>query len=124
VDASKPDPQASRVPLPLPPRKGESGTLPAGTARETGSAVEVLEIIDDDNAIVRAWYLPKRVPSADRTQADEATFVDLWLQGIDTKSLEPGQPASFGRVFRVAGNKSFGTTCGSRSVPHLEAIDD
>jgi hypothetical protein len=111
--------QAADVPLPLPPQKDELGIFPpakSGDARR-GKSLDVLEVVDDDEAIVRAWYLPGAA------MGDEPTFVDLWFQKIDTGDLTAGKPASFPQVFQVIGNKVFDTTCGKRSLPLLEPID-
>ena len=53
----------------------------------------MLEIVDDDEAIVRAWYWPAAAIG------EEPTFVDLWLQKIDTRDLAAGRAASFPQVF-------------------------
>jgi hypothetical protein len=73
----------------------------------------VLEVIDADEAIVRAWYL-----SAD----GESRFADLWIQGPGTSGMTAGQPITLPGTFRVTGNQSFSTTCGGRSVPRLERV--
>jgi hypothetical protein len=111
--------KAAEVALPLPPKKDDLGIFPpakAGDARREKS-VDVLEVVDDDEAIVRAWYLPAA------EIGHEPTFVDLWLQGIDTSDLAAEMPARFSQVFHAVGNKLFDTTCGKRSVPLLEPID-
>ena len=111
--------KAIDVPLPLPPQKDDLGIFPpanAGNARR-GKSVDVLEIVDDDEAIVRAWYLP------DPAIGPEPTFVDLWLQGIDTSDLAAGMAARFPQVFHAIGSKLFDTTCGKRSLPLLAPID-
>lgn len=111
--------------LALPPQKGAQGVLsPAQTnGQHMARNVEVLEVIDGENAIVRAWYLPTALPARERTDANDATFVDLWLQGVDTSELRPGAASTFTHTFQVTGNKSFSTTCGSRSLPLLEAVE-
>lgn len=111
--------QAADVALPLPPQKDDLGIFPpaqAGDARR-GRSLDVLEIVDEDEAIVRAWYLP------DSAIGEEPTFVDLWVQKIDTGDLNAGMAARIPQVFRVIGNKLFDTTCGKRSLPLLEPID-
>ena len=111
--------KAAEVALPLPPQKDDLGVfrpVKAGDARRDKS-IDVLEIVDDDEAVVRAWYVPDPAIGAD------PTFVDLWLQGIDTSDLAPGAAARFPQVFHVIGNKLFDTTCGKRSLPLLEPID-
>src|SRR5207249_2006343 len=83
-----------RVPLallPLPPEKGDIGILAASDAR-LGKSVDVLEIVDDDEAIVRAWY------------SEDSTFVDLWVQGIDTSRLAANAPAKLEEVLHVTGS--------------------
>jgi hypothetical protein len=82
----------------------------------------VQEIVDGENAIIRAWFLPVALPARERTDADDSTFAELWLKGIDTSALRPGAPATFNETFQVVGNKSFSTTCGSRSLPLLVPV--
>lgn len=111
--------KAADIALPLPPQKDDLGVFPPakdGDARR-GKSVDVLEIVDVDEAIVRAWYLP------DAATGDDPTFVDLWLQKIDTSRLTAGRSAQFPHVFHVIGSKLFDTTCGKRSLPLLEPID-
>jgi hypothetical protein len=78
-------------------------------------SVDVLEVVDDDEAIVRAWYFPPGVDAASASE-DDATFVDLWLQGIDASRLTAQMPADFKQVFHVTGSKLFDTTCGRGSA--------
>jgi predicted GH43/DUF377 family glycosyl hydrolase len=104
--------------LRLPPQKGDVGVLAPADPR-IGRAVDVLEVVDEHNAIVRAWYLPADVANNDKASAEDATFVDLWVQGIDTGELSESSP-SLPQVFAVIGNKLFGTDCGGRSLPLLE----
>ncbi len=107
-------PQQGR--LPLPPQKDDLGSLGATTAASDKPAdgmLTVLEVIDADEAIVRAWYL-----SAD----GEPRFADLWVQGPETSGMTAGQAITLAGQFRVTGNQSFGTTCGGRSVPRLERV--
>lgn len=111
--------QSSRTPLSLPPKKGEIGVLQTSSM---DGAVDILEIVDEDDVIVRAWYLPSALPPRDRTSDADATFVDLWLHGVPTGNLTVGSRAEFKQSFEVTGNKSFDTTCGSRSVPLLEVV--
>ncbi len=108
---------APLLPLPLPPQKADMGVFePASPKdRRRGRAVDVLEVVDQKNAIVRAWF-----PGP--TATDEPTFVDLWLQGIDTSGLKAGATPRLAQVFYVAGNKLIDTTCGKRSLPLLEVI--
>lgn len=111
--------KAADVALPLPPQKDDLGIFSpaqAGDGRR-GKSVDVLEIVDDDEAIIRAWYQPGAAIG------DEPTFVDLWLQKIDTSGLTAGNAARFPQVFHVIGSKLFDTTCGKRSLPLLEPID-
>ena len=81
-------------------------------------ALDVLEVIDDDDAIVRAWHLP-----AEAMDPNDATFTDLWLHGIDTSGLIAGTPANLPQVFQVTGSQVFDTTCGKRSLPLLEPVE-
>jgi hypothetical protein len=101
--------------LPLPPAKGNAGIfeLPAKADTAGDRSLDVLEVVDGGNAIVRAWYASDTGP----------TFVDLWVEGIDAGALAEGMPARLTHVFEVVGNKSFGTTCGQRSLPLLRPLD-
>jgi hypothetical protein len=111
--------KAADLALPLPPQKDDLGIFPPakpGDGRR-GKSVDVLEIVDEDEAIVRAWYLPAAAIG------EEPTFVDLWLQKIDTSDLAAGNAARFPQVFHAIGNELFDTTCGKRSLPLLEPID-
>lgn len=101
--------------LPLPPRKGELGTFAAADELPGGKSVVVLEVVDKEAAIVRAWYLP--------AESAEPTFVDVWIQGIDTGSLAAGSAGKLPQVFHVTGNKLIDTTCGKRSFPLLEPVE-
>jgi predicted GH43/DUF377 family glycosyl hydrolase len=109
------------APLPLPPSKDDHGVfIPAGP--RLNKSVDCLEIIDDDEAIVRAWYFPPGTDASTATE-DDATFVDLWLEGIDASRLTANMPTELKQVFRVTGTKLFDTTCGRRSLPLLVPID-
>ena len=92
--------------LRLPPQKDDVGTLAADAS--LGRSVDVLEVIDENNAIIRAWY---RDPAA----GSEATFLDMWLRGIDTKSFAAGNEIKLSQTLQVTGNQSIDTTCGRRS---------
>jgi hypothetical protein len=99
--------------MPLPPAKGDTGTLDASAvASRPGQSLIVLDVIDGGNAIVRAWHSP--------AGDDEPTFVDLWVRGIDTRKLAKDTPARLPQVFEVTGSELFDTTCGKRSLPRLE----
>lgn len=117
--------RATHLPLPLPPKKQDVGIFepPSATDARRGRSIDVLEVVDEDNAIMRAWYAPRAKPKGHPTREEDPTFVDLWIHGIDTSALAAGAPANLRQVFEVTGNKSFGTTCGSRSLPLLEPID-
>lgn len=117
--------RAAALPLPLPPKKQDVGIFepPSATDARRGRSIDVLEVVDEANAILRAWYAPQARRKGDSTGEEDPTFVDLWIQGIDTSALAVGAPANLRQVFEVTGNKSFGTTCGSRSLPLLEPID-
>lgn len=108
--------------LRLPPEKGDSGIFqPADPADVRGGrSVDVLEVIDADDAIVRAWYVPSAATSI--AVANEPTFVDLWIHGIDTSSLSAGAAANLTQTFRVTGSQLFDTTCGKRSLALLEPL--
>jgi len=113
------------TPLVLPPRKGEVGMLQslAASPQHQGPAVDVLEVIDPQNAIVRAWYELDGDVSTDQTGDNRVTFVDVWVHGVDTHDWPAGGSVLLDQTFRAAGNHTFPTDCGGRSVPRLEAID-
>ena len=85
------------------------GVLTPGDPR-LPRALDVLEIVDADDMVVRAWYLP-----AGAKDEDEATFVDLWLHGIDTSRYAADTAAKLPQTFKVTGSQLFDTTCGKRS---------
>jgi predicted GH43/DUF377 family glycosyl hydrolase len=99
----------SSLPLPLPPQKDDVGDF-------ANRPVDVLEVVDGQNAIVRAWQ-----NSSAAAERDE-TFSDLWLAGLDTSALEAGQPARLSQVFHVTGSQFIDTACGKRSFPRLETV--
>ena len=110
--------------MPLPPAKDDIGTLDVDAiAVRAGRGVLVLEVVGDDEAIVRIWYQQADAPQGRPPEADDLTFVDLWLEGIDTRGLVENEAAKLAQVFHVAGNKLFDTTCGKRSLPLLRPID-
>lgn len=111
------DSPAPHVRLPLPPQKDDVGTFEPADPRIRYN-VDVLEVVDGDDAILRAWYLPPG-----EADPDEATFVDLWVHGIDTSDLKVGAQARLPQVFHVTGNEVFDTTCGKRSVPRVDVVE-
>jgi hypothetical protein len=104
--------------LKLPPERGDRGLLACDPA--TGRSIEVLEVIDDQNAIVRAWYVPSS--SAEAAKVSNVTFIDVWLRGIDTKSLGDEPAVKLTTTLEVVGNQLIDTTCGKRSFVVLEAV--
>jgi len=100
----------------LPPQKDDVGILTT-TDKRLPRILDVLEVVDADDAVVRAWYLPHQA-----SDEGDATFVDLWLHNIDTSSLAAGMPAALPQQFKVTGSQLFDTTCGKRSVPLLEPV--
>ncbi len=118
-------PTAPPAPLPLPPKKGDKGTLPSSPLRggvARGSA-QVIEVVGKQDVIIRVWHPAAPTPGADRVPAADLTFGDLWIHGIDTSKLGAGSPVHLPHVLRVTGNKVFDTTCGKRSLPLLEPLD-
>jgi hypothetical protein len=112
---------AQLAPLPLPPSKDDLGIFVPARPKLPKS-VDVLEIVDGDEAIVRAWHFPPGVSASEGTE-DDVTFVDLWIEGIDTSRLSANMPAELKQVFHVTGSKLFDTACGKRSLPLLVPID-
>jgi hypothetical protein len=112
------------VGLPLPPSRDDMGTLDSDKpAVRKGRGVLVLEVVDEDEAIVRAWHPAPNVPQDRPLGDDDLTFVDLWLEGTDTSALKAGMPAKLEQVYHVVGNREFDTTCGKRSLPLLTPLD-
>lgn len=118
------------LPLGLPTKRDDVGCLPAASyadpARE--HSVDVLEVVDGDDVIVRAWYT---ISDGDRAQDSasaasqlkaERTFVDLWIRGVDTSDMTAGSPTTLGQVFWVSGDQAFDTDCGKRILPRLEPL--
>lgn len=102
--------------LPLPPKNGDRGMLVID--EKLSRSVDVLEVVDEDETILRAWYIPETDAGAP-TKAD-LTYVDLWVRGINTSGLIAGSAAALPQTFHVTGNHLFDTTCGKRSLPLLE----
>jgi hypothetical protein len=109
----------------MPPTRDGVGLLVEDVAGHPNArqTVDVLEVVDDDEAIVRAWYAPSLSSVNAPFASDDPTFVDLWLEGIATSDLAAGMAAKLPQVFQVTGNKLFDTTCGKRSLPLLRPID-
>jgi hypothetical protein len=113
-------PGATRIAaLRLPPEKDDKGALT--TDASVGRSLELLEVVDKDNCIVRAYYLPNPMPGSVVPHGD-ASFVDLWIHGIDTKHLTVQTPLKLHQTFHVTGNQLIDTTCGKRSFPLLEMV--
>lgn len=108
------DAPAPHLHLSLPPQKGELGTFATGEELPGGKSLVVLEVVDKENVIVRVWYRP--------AESAEPTFVDVWVQGIDTSALTADSAAHLTQVFHVIGNKLIDTTCGKRSFPLLQRV--
>ncbi|HVJ67319.1 MAG TPA: hypothetical protein VM510_05005 [Caulifigura sp.] len=101
--------------MPMPPKQGDQGIILGGP----GDAwIDVLETVDEDNLIVRVWYVPKPAHDGDTTIGEEVTFLDLWMNGLTAAELV--KPETRIRKFRANGTKTFGTTCGGRSMIVLE----
>ena len=116
---------AALLPLAIPPGKLGIGVFtPArpGDGRG-GRSVDVLEVVDEDDAILRVWYVPPPSSADKDAPPEDPTFVDLWVHGVDTAGLKANQPARFSQVFQMTGAKTFDTTCGGRSMILLEAVD-
>jgi predicted GH43/DUF377 family glycosyl hydrolase len=112
--------------LPLPPKKGDKGVLPASPALGDGprglkDSALVLEVVGKQDVVIRVWHALPKASTADA--AADVTFIDLWVHGIDTAKLSAGAPAHLPQVFHVTGTRLFDTTCGKRSLPLLEPID-
>lgn len=115
-------PSTPQLALPLPPAKDDVGVF-APVDPRMGRSVDVLDVVDQDDVIVRAWYWSTKPLPQDPMADADATFVDLWIHGIDTSRLTARDPAQLPQVFHVTGNELFDTTCGKRSMPRLEPVD-
>jgi hypothetical protein len=116
---------ADMLPLPLPPGKEGIGIFapPEPGDGRGGRSVDVLEVVDEDDAILRVWYAPAPSSTDQDAPSEDPTFVDLWVHGIDTAGLKANQPVRLMQVFQVTGTKMFDTTCGGRSMTLLEPVD-
>jgi hypothetical protein len=85
--------------------------------------LEVLEVVGKRDAIGRAWHPAVTTPGAVAAGIADLSFVDQWVEGIDTGNLSAGSPVRLPQVFHVTGNKLFDTTCGKRSLPLLEPVE-
>jgi hypothetical protein len=112
--AAKKHPSKENI-LPMPPKQADSGIIAGGP----GDAwIDVLETIDDDDLIVRVWYVPAPARPGEESVAEEVTFLDMWLHGLSAADL--AKPETRQRTFKVNGTKTFSTTCGGRTVLVLE----
>jgi hypothetical protein len=116
---------AALLPLQIPPAKEGIGVFaPASPVDGRGGrSVDVLQVIDEDDAILRVWYAPPPSSADKSAPPEDPTFVDLWAHGIDTSELKANQPARLSQVFQVTGSKTFDTTCGGRSMTLLEPVE-
>jgi len=108
-------PAAADNALTMPPKNGDQGLIAGGP----GDAwIDVLETIDEDDLIVRVWYVPTPARPGEEWVGEEVTFLDMWLHGLSAADL--AKPVTRRRVFKVNGTKSFRTDCGGRTVQVLE----
>jgi|GEM_PF-5915487 len=115
---------AALIPLTVPPEKDGIGTFaPAvpGDGRG-GRSVDVLEVVDEDDAILRVWYIPAPSSTEKDAPPEDPAFLDLWVHGVNTGDFKVGKPIQLPHVFQVTGSKSFNTTCGGRSMTLLEPV--
>ena len=105
--------------LRLPPEKDDKGLLTTDASR--GRSLDLLEVVDDDDCIVRAWYRPAIMVGA--AAPSEDSFVDVWIHGVDTKNLADQSPLKLPQTFQVMGNQLIDTTCGKRSFPLLSVVN-
>ncbi len=117
---SQPAPPAT---LPMPPRKDDVGAFAILTVEgRRGRYVDVREVIDSRNVIIRVWYVPA-VDGKPGAVAKDPVPLDLWAQGIDTSGMKDHSKAELSQVFVLVGNKTFPTDCGTRTLPMVEPID-
>ena len=103
----------------MPPKKGDVGAFAPARGAPGGRPVGVLEIVDADDAIIRAWY----ATNGDSGDGQDASFIDLWLHGVDTGGMQAGSPVELTAQFHVTGTRSPDTACGGRSFLLLEPFD-
>ena len=117
--------KARPAPMSIPPQKDATGVLerPADAAASRGRFVDLLEVVGEQDAIVRLWYVPPPIKPDDRTTAEELTFIDVWIRGVDLRGRAPGSAVELVQVFHVSGSKALGTDCGQRSFLLLEVVD-
>jgi hypothetical protein len=116
---------AALSPLPIPPEKDGVGTFAPPTPGDGrgGRSVDVLEVVDVDDAILRVWYAPAPSSTDKDASPEDPAFLDLWVHGLNTADLKAGKPITLPQVFQVTGSKSFDTACGGRSMTLLEPVD-
>jgi len=105
--------------LRLPPEKDDNGVLTTDASQ--GRSLELLEVVDEDDCIVRAYFKPNTTQG--NIEQGDPSFIDLWIHGIETKNLAMQSPLKLHQSFRVTGNQLVDTTCGRRSFPLLEVVD-
>jgi len=112
-------------PLDLPPTKGNYGTLKsrAHSVAHAGPEIDVLEIIDAENAIVRAWYEPSDDRTGRNSGGGEVTFVDVWVHGVETQQWQVDDSVKLPHLFHAVGNHVLATDCGGRSFPRLDVTN-
>lgn len=116
---------AALLPLTVPPAKESIGVFTPATPGDGrgGRSVDVLEVVDGDDAILRVWYAPPPSSADKDAPPEDPTFVDLWVHGVDTGGMKANQPVRLTQVFQMTGTKNFDTTCGGRSMILLEPVD-
>jgi hypothetical protein len=97
--------------LRLPPENGSTGLLAADA--NLGRSIEVLEVVDEDDAVIRAYY----------REAGESTFIDLWIHGVPTRGWTEDKSLHIVQPLRVNGYQTIDTTCGSRRFSLLEPVE-
>lgn len=101
---------------------GNAGRLEYSGEDDEDRFLEVLQVIDDDEALVT----PGAVRRSSMFGPYEKVLADepIWIKGAPTKGQSDGKPFKVSGVFRVAGTKSYRTALGSQNtVVVLEPLD-
>ncbi len=86
-----------------------------------GQDVELIQIVDKDSAIVRAF---EEVTGARTGRTMRISAVDYWLSGIDTSIYVDGQDIGLSGVFAITGNKTYDAVAGgTKTIYALESVD-
>ena len=99
------------------------GPVGVGSIGSLTGDVEIVQIVDGQNALVQA-YVPETVELSRGPTTAMHKYL-LWLRGLPTEGLIDGQQVhGVARVLRVVGTKQYNTAAGSKNtVFELEPFD-